>query len=84
MNITFKLVKIKVDKLIKLKNSELYNKLAYYRLEYINYSNIFRLLDNLESLVIYKTKFIVRQNTYKDCLAGKLKKFFIKKTDVTF
>jgi len=76
-----KSVKIEVNKLIKSKNSELYNKLAYRRLGHTNYPDIFRLSDNSESLVIYKTKPIVGRNTCEDCLAGKLKKSFVKKTD---
>ena len=80
-DITFKSVKIKVDKSIKSKNSELYNKLIYCRLEYINYFNIFRLSNNLKGLVIYKTKFTIKWNICKDYLANKLKEFFIKKTD---
>jgi len=80
-DITFKSVKIEVDKLIKSKNSELYNKLAYCRLEYTNYPDIFRLSDNSEGLIICKIKFTVEQNACEDCLADKLKEFFIKKTD---
>jgi len=72
---------MKVNKPIKSKNSELYNKLIYCRLKHINYLNIFRLSDNSEGLIIYKTKFTVGQNAYKDYLADKLKKSFIKKTD---
>ena len=81
LGITFKSVKMEVDKLIKSKNSELYNKLAYRRLGHTNYSDIFRLSDNSEGLVVYKTKPTVRRNACKGCLAGKLKEFFIKKTD---
>ena len=72
---------MKVNKPIKSKNSELYNKLIYCRLKHINYLNIFRLSDNSEGLIICKIKFTVEQNACEDCLADKLKEFFIKKTD---
>jgi len=79
--ITSKSVEIEVDKPIKLKNSELYNELAYRRLGHINYSDIFRLSDNSEGLVVCKTKLTVRRNACEGCLAGKLKESFVKKTD---
>ena len=72
---------MEVDKPIKSKNSESYNELAYCRLGHTNYSNIFRLSDNSEGLIVCKTKPTVGRNACEGYLAGKLKKSFIKKTD---